>query len=257
MKKIIISLTALVLGLVLVAPVLADESTGTTSTPAVKAYKAREVVVTGSLTAIANKDLTVKLTRVVPTQIKNYPGTYPSKDSSVIVKVADKTKIVRKYSGKADISELGVGDDLWVTGRLEADGTITAQLVKDNSIRTAFFARKGEVTNIDAAAATFMIKRDDKMFKVFVTSNTKFYKAGKLLAGLGELSVGDQVSVRGVVRQNTEEITADSVTIVLDKSDEEARLQKIKEKERNRLEQLKAKLEKQLEEIKEKLEKLL
>src|SRR3989339_2181607 len=138
MKKIITSLFVFIFALVLVFPVLAeDNSYNTTSSniasPLVasnsvtKAYKAREVVVTGSLIAISGKDLTVKLTRIIPTTVKNFPGTYPAKDSSVIVHVTDKTKIVRKYNGKADFSEMAVGDTLSVTGTLSADGTINAR----------------------------------------------------------------------------------------------------------------------------------
>jgi len=256
MKKITISLLTLILGLMLVAPALADEATSATSTAVVKAYKAREVVVAGNLTAISNKDLTVNLTRIVPTQVKNFPGTYPIKDATVVVKVVEKTKLVRKYSGKADFSELAVGDILWVNGRLEADGTITAQLVKDDSIRLNFYANKGEITAIDATTSTFSFKRDDKTYKVFVTTNTKFYKAGKLLSGLVDFAVGDEVRVRGVVRQNTLEITADTVTIVTDKSDVEARKQKLMEQERTRLEKQLANLEKQVQKIKDQIANL-
>lgn len=265
MKKIITSLFVFIFALVLTLPVLAqDDSYNSTSTnvaspvapnSVTKAYKAREVVVIGSLTAISGKDLTVKLTRITPTTVKNYPGTYPAKDSSVIVHVVDKTKIVRKYNGKADFSEIAVGDALSVTGTLSADGTISARLVKDTSIAVTFYTRKGAITAIDTAGSNFTINNDTKIFKVFVTANTKFYKAGKIIT-LADLAVGDEVSVRGVVRQNVNEITADTVTIVTDKSDVEAKKQKAIDQEKARLNKIKENLQKQIDDINSKLEKL-
>jgi len=223
-------------------------------------YKPREIIVQGELTAISSKTastyLTIKIERIIPSKIKFFPGAYPAKDVVLTVNVLANTKIVRRYGGKSDLSEFNVGDKVWITGRLQADGAVNAKLVKDNTIYKTFYAQKGEVTAIDSAAGTFTLKKNDKEFKVFITSVTKFYKLEVVIAGLADLAVGDEVRVRGVARQNANEITADSVAVVVKKAEVKIKKQKIIEQERTKLEKRKAELEQELAKIKQKLNEL-
>ncbi|MEK7189767.1 MAG: hypothetical protein AAB666_02170, partial [Patescibacteria group bacterium] len=130
------------------------------------------------------------------------------------------------------------------------DGSVNANLVKDESIHVTFNARSGEVKSIDTTASTFVLKNDNKEFKVYVTANTVFAKAGVKKASFADLIVGDKVTVRGVIRQVANEITADSVVIrpnmeVVKLQQEKIRVEKV-------IEQLKKKLaeaEKRLAEI--------
>lgn len=277
MKKIIIySLLVSFLSLGFALPVLADEATSTPpaanqpaeseSSPALPAtvqavYKPRQVVMNGEITAISAKtipsDVTLKLTRVIPVKVRNFSGVYPQKDASVIVHLNEKTKVVRKYMGKADISELAVGDKAMVTGKLNADGTVIAQLFKDNSIHVTFNARRGEVLIIDATNQTFNIKNEkNKEFKIFVTLNTKFAKRGMEKPGFADLKAGDKAAVRGVIRQAANEITADSVVIHVSK--EEMATKQLEAKKAvafKALEKKKTNLIKQLEKKKTQLEK--
>lgn len=284
MKKIIIITTILSLasfGLVL--PVAAEENREsnnqvqafTTSTPAV--WKGT-VVMTGTLVSLSAKtlpaDLTVKVTKLAPKTVKKITY-YPTIEKIVTVHLTDKTNVVRKYMGKADLSELALNDNLMVTGKLNLDGTLNAQLVKDNSIHVTFSAQKGLVTAIDTANNTFTIKKDKKdakEYKVYVTPNTKFAKAWVEKPTLADMKVGSEVKVRGVIRQKTNEITADSVVIQPTKEEITARvetkkneavkknLEKRKENLGKQLEKkqtkLKEQLQKQLEEINKKLQEL-
>lgn len=260
MKKIFI-LTALFVLLGAGGLALADESTSTSSTAANKSvvYKPREVIVWGILTAISGKtlptDLTIKLERVVPAKIKNFPSAYPQKDGSVVIHLTEKTKIVRRYYGKADLSELAVGDKIWVNGRMEADASVTAKLVKDNSIYKTFSASQGEVVSIDSINQTFVMKvvkkKTAQEYKVFVMPNTKFAKYGVEKPTLADLKVGDQIKVQGVIRQSVNEITADSVVIkVSDQEIKAFKLQKQQEAVKKQLEKKKEQLEKKVEAVK-------
>lgn len=269
MKKIIV-LTAIVslLSFGLVLPVLADEATSTppageqpsVASPTLTPFKIRQVVVYGGLTAISSptvpSDLTVKLTRVIPSKVRRATGDYLQKGGTVVVKVDEKSNIVRKYMGKAALSELAVNDKLMVTGKLQEDGSIIAQLVKDNSIHITFQARVGEVISIDTTVSSFIFMTNKKEFKIFVTPNTKFSKWGVEKPTFADLKVGDKAKVRGVIRQTANEITADSVVIQVSK--EEMRAKQLEIKKANlakQLEKKKANLIKQLEKKKAQLEK--
>lgn len=275
MKKAIIFFTFFsFLSFGLVLPALADEAvspangsqTSATSTPeATKpAFKPRQIVMYGDLTVISQptvpSELMVKASRLIPKKIAKLSGIYPQKDALVKTLVTEKTKIVRKYMGRADFSELAVGDKLMVTGKLQADGSIKAQLVKDDSIHKTFNAQKGEVLAIDATAQTFNMKvttkKATKEYKIFVTSNTKFAKWGVEKPTFADLKIGDKVNVRGVIRQVANEITADSVVIQVDKA-EILKIQAEQKAEnlKKQLEKKKANLIKQLEKKKAQLEK--
>ena len=260
MKKLLILITMFSLLGLGVLPVLAEESTSpiaaAENNQPSKVYKGA-VVLYGDLTAKSNltlpSDLTVAVKRIqgrVNGKGKKAFANYPVVEKIVIVHVTADTNIVPKYMGKADLSELAVGDKLMVVGKLQEDGSVNANLVKDQSIHVTFFARNGEVMSIDTAANTFVIKNDKKEFKIFVSANTKFAKVGVKLPTIADLIVGDKVVVRGVIRQAANEITADSVVIrpnveLLKLQQEKIRVEKV-------IEQLKKKLaeaEKRLVEI--------
>ncbi len=254
MKKLFIALLVALLSLSLALPALANKNGNNGKSESAKkspvvVYQPRAINLWGGITAISGTvlpvDITLQLTKISPKSLKNYPGVFPTTTSAVVVHVTKDTKIVRKYMGRADFSELAVGDKLSVTGKLQTDGSVNATMVKDESINITFNAAKGAVTAVDTAANTFTIKNNDKEYRVFVTSATKFYKAGVTNPTLADMKVGDEVVVRGVVRQAVNEVTADSVTI------------KIGEKERlmKQLEVKKASWEKKVELIKSNLAK--
>lgn len=255
MKKLLILITMFSLLGLGILPVLAEE-TSSTAPEAVEIYKGA-IVLYGDLTAKSSptvpSDLTVAVKRIQghgKGKGKKEFANFPVAEKTVIVHVSADTNIVRKYMGKADLSELAIGDKLMVVGKLLEDGTVNANLIKDESVHVTFLARNGEVKSIDTAASTFVLKNDNKEFKVYVTANTVFAKAGIKKATFADLVIGDKVTVRGVIRQAANEITADSVVIrpnmeVVKLQQEKIRVEKV-------IEQLKQKLadaEKRLAEI--------
>ena len=233
-------------------PVFAVENSkdNTDVTKKAVTYEPRAVTVRGNITAISGTtlplDITVALEKITPTKLKNFPGTFPIKGSLAVIHLTSDVKIVRKYLGKATVSELAAGDKVSVTGKLQADGTISAGMIKDESIQVAFSAKKGEVISIDITTDTFVIKNINKDFKVFITSNTKFAKAGVEKPTLADLKVGDIAVVRGVVRQTANEVTADYVSIKMG----------VKEQLAKQLESKKTALEMKIEGVKSNLAKL-
>lgn len=246
MKKLLILITMFSLLGLGVLPVLAEETNATASESA-EIYKGA-IVLYGDLTAKSSQtvpsDLTVAVKRIqgrVQGKGKKVFSNYPAVEKVVTVRITSDTNIVRKYMGKADLSELMVGDKLMVVGKLQEDGSVNAQLVKDESIQVVFKARKGEVITIDAAAMTFMMKNGDKEYKIYVTANTKFAKAGMKEVKFSDLMVGNKVVVRGVIRQVRNEITADSV--VIRPNVELLNLQKAKEQVERAITKIKNQLE--------------
>lgn len=196
------------------------EKLGTTEIAPV--YEPRAVTVKGRVTIVSSStlpaDLTVALDSIAPKKLKNFPGIFPTKGTVLAVHLTVDTKLVRKYSGRADFSELAVGDSVSITGRLQADGSVSASMVKDQSEQATFNAKRGTVLSIDVEGKTFVVKNGDKEYKVFVTLATKFTKDNGESVAFLDLHVGDWVAVRGVVRRATSEINADSVVIkVLEK----------------------------------------
>ncbi len=257
MKKIILSSLVALLSLSLAMPVLAtndnDENRGVEKIKkqAVSVvYQPRAVTARGSITAISGlvlpADVTVKLEKITPKSLKNYPGTFPVESSAVIMHLTKDAKIVRKYMGKADFSELAIGDKVSVTGKLQNDGTINVSMIKDESVHVIFNAKKGAVTAVDVAGNSFVVKNNDKEFKIFVTADTKIAKAGLVKPTLADLKAGDDVVVRGVVRQSANEITADLVVIKIGE----------KEKTAKQLEVKKLALKKKIETVKSNLAKM-
>lgn len=261
MKKII-SLFALValFGLGLALPALAEENEATEvkSDKTAAVYEPRAVNLKGTITAISASslpaDVTLTVEQISPKKIKNYAGTFPSEGTSLVLHLTADTKLVRKYLGQASFSELAVGDKVNVTGKLQADGTVNTSLVKDNSIHVTFNAKRGTVLTIDPTAKLFTLKREDnKEFKVYVTEATKFAKVGVASPTLADLKIGDQVVVRGVIRQAANEVNADSVVI---KVGEKERQLKQLELKKQVLEKTIAKVQAQLEAVLKKIEEL-
>ncbi|TAK03787.1 hypothetical protein EPO34_01325 [Patescibacteria group bacterium] len=193
--------------------------------------KARTRPFTGTLKAIdeSAKTLTVELAadkRLRADDVNNLVGV---PGELVTVKVDEHTKFVRKYKGEASLDELTVGDTLFVVGRVDDDGTITARLIKDESIFKRGVARHlGKIKAIDTAkneltvelalrkelkgsihAQNEGVSRIDTSvtWKVTYTDDTKIKKNGKE-ATEADLKVGDIVRVEGVANATLHTVAA-------------------------------------------------
>lgn len=259
MKKFTFIILTALLGLAFAAPVLANEN----ATAEVKAnkpaavYAPRVVTVRGTITAVSSKvlptDITVTVEKITPKSIKNYLGTYPVANSSVVVHVTTDTKLIRKYLGKADFTEIAVGDKVDVTGKLQADGSVNATMVRDQSIHVTFNAQKGTVLTVDVVGKIFTVKNENKEFKVYVTDATKFAKAGVTSPTLADLKVGDAVNVRGVIRQAVGEVNADYVLIKVGENERQLKQLELKKQV---LEKALAKVQAELAAVLKRIEEL-
>ncbi|MEK7213295.1 MAG: DUF5666 domain-containing protein [Patescibacteria group bacterium] len=262
MKKIIYLLSFIAL-LGLALPALANEDAAATGSAEVKSdkavavYEPRVVNFRGQITGISGSvlpaDVTLKLEQVSPKKLKNYAGTFPAKGNSIVLHLTSDTKSVRKYSGQADFSELAVGDKVSASGKLQADGTVNATMIKDNSIHVTFNAKRGIVMTIDPAAKIFTIKNENKEFKVYVADATKFAKAGVEKPTLADLKIGDAVNVRGVIRQAANEINADYVLIKVGENEKQLKRLELKKQV---LEKALARVQAELAAVLKKIEEL-
>lgn len=126
-----------------------------------------------------------------------------------IVHIKEKTKIVRRFMGKTDLSEFLPGDHLVVVGRLNDDGTIDAKVLKNNSIwKSSTRGIAGEITSIDAAARNFTFVWKNQTWTVDVPETARVIKDGNKNATLEDLAVGDKVRGRGVLRPRNKTVTA-------------------------------------------------
>ncbi len=140
----------------------------------------------------------------------------------------ENTKIVRKYNGETTIDEFVEGDRLFVVGRVNDDGTISARLLKDTDIWRKGVARHvGVVTAIDTSSNILTVEpaRDhgdaDKTVIVEYSDSTEFHEDGEEVDE-SDVDVGDYVRVRGTAHLSGETLTimnVDDISIVEDISD--------------------------------------
>ncbi len=155
------------------------------------------------------------------------PGT------EININVEEKTKLVRRYLGKATIGEFMEGDKIRVVGRLnEETGNLDAVLVKDNSIqRLGVSNRVSEVKSVDTEAGTMVIApiglRNPKTgkrikitnsFELTVNTNDEtVIKENGSNIDFSVIEAGDIVRVRGVLNRQQKSIDTQAVVIVTDK----------------------------------------
>ncbi|MEI6511417.1 MAG: CARDB domain-containing protein [Candidatus Uhrbacteria bacterium] len=134
----------------------------------------------------------------------------------------ENTKLVRKFMGTSDISEFAIGDKLFVVGRVNDDGTISARLIKDGSMWKKGVAKHvGVIHSVDTSANTFTVTALDggssaTTVTVSYSGDTVFMESG-VAKTESILSAGLEVRVRGIARNDAGAISitdVDSVMII-------------------------------------------
>jgi len=153
----------------------------------------------------------------VTAPVINVAVTWGSFVMNWAVKTDANTQIVRRFSGKADLSEVGVGDFLSVSGMLDttaATPTILAKTIRDYSIQKKNVSFGGVIKSIDSASSSFMLTTEKKGdVKVTVSSSTKITKADVIIA-LADLKVGDKILVaRGVLNTVSNTLQANEIRV--------------------------------------------
>ncbi len=185
----------------------------------------RQVNIRGELTTISGATLpatlTVKVSSISPDFHEQWAtvssSTFPTKDSVVTVKIDNKARSVRRFWGKSSLDEFTAGDAIHVVGRLNADGTISASVVQDNSIQATHAVRVGTIASLDTAAKSFTLNAAGSSTLAFIvktSSATQFKIPGLTTSTFSNLNVGDKVWVRGVVNTRTKVINASVVKVM-------------------------------------------
>lgn len=125
-----------------------------------------------------------------------------------IVNITSNTKIVRRFFGKATLSEISVGDKINIIGNFTNDEktVIEARLIRDLSITKRHAVFIGKV--VSKTTDSFVIdpeKRDNQT--VVFNSNTKFVNREQKTITFEDIKIGDRVRVKGVWDQSLNKIT--------------------------------------------------
>lgn len=167
--------------------------------------KIRTWVIEGELEELSSTTLPADL-KIKIEKIAGKPGdinTLLQVGEERTVKITDKTRVVRRFLGKTDLSEFLPGDKIQVVGRLNDDGTIEAKVLKNKSIwKVQTRGLGGEVQSIDLAAKKIIIAFKNKTYTLELTDKAKIIKNGQVI-GLEGLSIGDRVRGRGIIRPRT------------------------------------------------------
>ena len=162
-----------------------------TKASAIKFTGKHTKIVGGELTAIDGKTLTV------------------SKDGTdYSVTVTDKTKLRRRFWGKAELGEFSVNDQISVYGKWtnEAKTAIEATLIRNLSIqkrRGTFFGVISSIDGLNLVVKTN--KRGDQ--KVILDNKTKIVNRKMQTMQVADLQTGDRIRLKGLWDQANDTIT--------------------------------------------------
>lgn len=210
----------------LVAPALAQNTTSTAAkakhvtNTAIQKFNRRAITLTGTVVSLAGTSaptsMVINVSKVLPKKLKNWTGAYPTSTQNLTIQITSTTRIIREYYAKAGLKEIQIGDSVSIVAKTNADGTVTAQLVKDNSIHV--FSRTGKIVSIDTVNNSFVLaygKNNATVVTVKTDANTKFKVAKVTNPTLSNFTVSSTVAVSGLINSNTKTVyTAKTVRLI-------------------------------------------
>lgn len=139
-------------------------------------------------------EITKISTPALPTEITVVKG-----DQSIILKISDKTTILRKFGGKSSLTELHVGDIVTARGTWvdETKAVLDTRVLRDLSIQKRHGTFWGKIKSI--SGVTFVLEtsgRGDQT--VQPDDNTKIINRKEVKVSFSDLKVGDRVRVTGL-----------------------------------------------------------
>ncbi len=183
-------------------------------------YVRRQATIQGELVSMSGTTLpatiVVNVSKVTPKKNKKWTGAYPEVKKEVTLIVDANTKFVRKYWGKSSLEELTIGDKLDVRVKTNEDGTVTATLVKDDTLHWTWKVHNGVIEGLDATAKIFTLKqRNGVSAKVLVNDKTKIWVPPYSATGstFADLKDGQIAHVRGIINSKTKVITASYIRV--------------------------------------------
>lgn len=175
-----------------------------------------KLVSVNSATSSTSTEITINVTKVLPGRPKKMPTStvsYPETGKDLVLKISDKTLLIRAYGAKMKVSEMSVGDELRIVAKFGKDGSLEVRVIKDNYLHM-LRNKKGVVESINASDLSFVLKQDERALTVKTDASTKFHMRGNTTTSFADLKVGDKVTVNGVLNANTKIVTAHSVAVV-------------------------------------------
>ncbi|MFA5062121.1 MAG: DUF5666 domain-containing protein [Patescibacteria group bacterium] len=224
MKKIFTIVLISMFSFMLVAPALAQNTEHAKIKPAklvaAAKFTRRAVTLTGKIVSLAGTtaptSMVITVNKVLPKKLKNWTGAYPTSTQNLTIQITSTTRVIREFYAKSGLSELQIGDAVSVIAKTNQDGTVTAQLVKDNSIHV--FSRTGKIVSIDTASGSFVFaygKHNATVVTVKTDANTKFKVAKVTNPTLSNFTVSSTVAVSGLINSNTKTVyTAKTVRLI-------------------------------------------
>ena len=216
MKKIFIALLAAALTVVAVAPAMAQNTNSTAASAkekksnisAVQKFTRRAVTLNGTVVSLAGTSaptsMVITVNKVSPKKLKNWTGVYPTSTQNLTIQITSTTKVARAIGVKVGLSAFRIGDSVTVIAKTNADGTVTAQVIRDNSIHLSL--KTGKIVSIDTVAKSFIMTSGKNNITVLTDINTKF-KVPKIASStFSNLTTSSTVQVLGYINTNTKTI---------------------------------------------------
>ncbi len=212
MKKLIAFISAALL-LIFALPALAATMSGSMKVKQMVNINASgEAMLAGTLKSISADSLVVS----------SWGGDWTILMSST-------TKLLRRFDGKASLSEFAVGDAVQVKGKVSTTSmwAVNARAVQDNSIQTRNASFSGTISNLNTSTWAFMLTTQKRgVLQVTVNADAKI-KIGDSTGSVNDLMNGLMVSVSGVWNTQQSMLMASKVVVKQEDMDKE------KEQERN------------------------
>lgn len=131
----------------------------------------------------------------------NSDGTFSveGRKQSYTVKNTDKTVILYEKIKQTDLSKFASGDQIFLVGRLNDDGTLDARLIRDFKSLAEGGSVGGTITKVDVTNGTISIKAGRNEFRVDFTSTTPIMDESGATLTSADLSQGKRIRVEGTL----------------------------------------------------------
>ena len=135
------------------------------------------------------------------------------------VNLTTETKLLRRFGGKAELSEFAIGDQLQIIGKTTAtaSATVEAKVVRDLSIQKRFGVFFGRVLSLKPETGEFTIQSLNRgQLSAAPDTKTIYVNRKQITIKFSDLAIGHTVRVKGVWNRETN--TLAEVTQVKDYS---------------------------------------
>jgi Domain of unknown function (DUF5666) len=126
---------------------------------------------------------------------------------------ATNAKILRKYGAAMAITDIQIGDSLVVRGTVSGT-SVAAITIRDNSQQQANATFSGSVSSVNGASFVLATKNRGNQ-TINTTSTTIFKESGLTSVGMGNITVGENITTSGVWDSTSNTVAASKVTIVV------------------------------------------